>query len=415
MSQSPLGKPLTLKCGLVLPNRLAKAAMAEGMAPDGLPNEKLNSLYGKWADGGWGMIITANVQVDARHLGSPGDLAVDEAVNREKMLKAWKTWAETTQRNGNPAIVQINHPGRQSPVGAGKRGFFEKTLAPSAVPLKVGTGLIMAAINKLVFGTPKEMTTDDIRHVVHRFTESARLAADAGFAGVELHAAHGYLLAQFLSEKSNKRTDAYGGSPAARAKFVVDIIHAVRNVVPKGFCVGIKLNSVDHQSAAELAGCIEQLKLIAAAGVDFIEVSGGSYEDPLMVRGPAGKQNAEPAQKSDRTKAREAFFLEFAKAIRHEFSDMPLMVTGGFRTRLGMENALAEGDCDLIGIGRPAVLNPEAPYNTILNAEVAEGNAKLYTKTIQVPWLLKLLGLNMVGIGAETMWYSKQIQKMAEA
>lgn len=123
------------------------------------------------------------------------------------MLAAWKSWAQTIQRGGSPGIVQLNHPGRQSPYGSGKRGFFDKTLAPSAVPLRLGRGPIAAATNALLFGTPKEMTIDDIQYVVGRFTEAARLAADAGFAGVELHAAHGYLLAQFLTEKVNKRTD----------------------------------------------------------------------------------------------------------------------------------------------------------------------------------------------------------------
>jgi 2,4-dienoyl-CoA reductase-like NADH-dependent reductase (Old Yellow Enzyme family) len=135
-------------------------------------------------------------------------------------------------------------------------------------------------MSALVFGSPREMDTSDIEHVVNCFAEGAKLSYEAGFAGVEIHAAHGYLLAQFLSAKTNKRTDAYGGSPRKRARIIVDILQAVRSVVPAEFCVGIKLNSVDHQSRRELDECIEQLDVIVSEGIDFLDVSGGTYEDP---------------------------------------------------------------------------------------------------------------------------------------
>lgn len=148
--------------------------------------------------------------------------------------------------------------------------------------MNFGKGIMPCFLNSLVFGTPNEMSIPEVENVVDDFAKAARLSADAGFAGIQIHAAHGYLLAQFLSEKSNARNDAYGGSPEARAKIVVDIIHAVRAVVPKEFCVGIKLNSADHQSRPELEACVKQLKLITAAGVDFVEVSGGTYENPTV-------------------------------------------------------------------------------------------------------------------------------------
>ncbi|KAJ2967109.1 hypothetical protein NQ176_g9828 [Zarea fungicola] len=202
----------------------------------------------------------------------------------------------------------------------------------------------MAAI---VFGTPREMIRDEISSVVAAFADAARLSAEAGFAGVEIHAAHGYLLSQFLSESSNQRSDEYGGSPKNRARIVVQVIHAIRSVTPKGFCVGIKLNSADGQSQRELAHRIEQLQDITAAGVDFIEISGGTYSQPTFVMaGP------EKSAKSASTLAREAFFLDFALAIRSHFPGVPLILTGGFRTRAGMEAALREGACDIVGIGR---------------------------------------------------------------
>ncbi|KXH26183.1 NADH:flavin oxidoreductase/NADH oxidase [Colletotrichum simmondsii] len=407
MSNSAIAKPLTLACGLSLPNRLTKAAMAENMADgEGLPSPAFHSPYAEWADGGWGLVLTGNVEVDQKYLGSPKDIAYNDSIPYERQLDAWKAWAKVCNKNGTPTIVQVNHPGRQSPLGAGKRGFFEKAIAPSAIPLNFGQGLIARLISSLVFGTPRQMTVADIKDVVRRFARTAKLASDAGFAGMEIHGAHGYLLAQFMSEKSNERTDDYGGSPAARVKIVVEIIRAIREVVPKTFCVGIKFNSVDHQSQSELDDCIEQLKLITDAGVDFLEVSGGTYEDPLMATGVADEK------KSDRTKAREAFFLEFARAIRRDFPDVPLMVTGGFRSRQGMEAALETRGCDLIGLGRPAVLNPALPKNTILAATVKDEDAKLYVRRIEAPWFTKKFGLKAIGEGAATAWYGAEIRKL---
>lgn len=278
-----IAKPITLPVsGLTLPNRLAKAAMAEALCPDGTPTPKFIRAYEAWAEGGWGLVMTGNVQVDERWLGQPGDnvMLEDEA----KMLEAWKPWAKACKNaaGGSPTIVQINHPGRQSPAGAGKRGFMAKTLAPSPVPLKLGDGILAKLASAFVFGTPKEMTVAEIEDVVRRFAATARISAEAGFDGIEIHAAHGYLLTQFLSPQTNLRTDAYGGSAVKRAKIVGDVIKAVREATPKGFTVGIKLNSVDHQKEAELKDSIEQLRVIVDAGIDFLEISGGSYENPKV-------------------------------------------------------------------------------------------------------------------------------------
>lgn len=188
-----LSKPLTLPSGLVLPNRLTKAAMAEGMAENGLPTAAMHKVYSAWADGGWGMVLTGNVEVDERYLGQPSDVALlDAPEGKDKMLAAWKAWARACKgpeeaRTARPAVlVQINHPGRQCPVGAGKRGFLAKSLAPSPVPLRLGTGVVARLLSAVVFGTPKEMTVADIEDVVRRFAETARLSAEAGFDGAEI-------------------------------------------------------------------------------------------------------------------------------------------------------------------------------------------------------------------------------------
>ncbi|KAH8668553.1 NADPH dehydrogenase [Xylariales sp. PMI_506] len=407
MADSNIASPLTLKCGLTLPNRLVKAAMAECMAgKDWLPDENFQRVYAEWAKGGWGMVLTGNVQVDTRYLGDALDVAYNDSIDYQRQLDAWKAWAKVCNSHGTPTVVQINHPGRQSPLGAGSRGIFVKNLAPSAIPMDFGPGVLPCLINTAVFGTPKEMTVEDIQDVVKRFAATARLSAEAGFAGAEIHAAHGYLLAQFLSEKSNQRTDEYGGSPAARAKIIVDIYQAMRAAVPENFCIGIKLNSVDHQSPTELAACLEQLKLITAAGVDFLEISGGSYEDPTMNLGPSEEQ------KSKRTKAREAFFLEFAEAIRKEVPDVPLMVTGGLRSRQGVEAPLREGHCDLIGIGRAATLTPSLPKDVLLNPKIADEDAILPLYPVLNSRTVNLLGVKALKAASDTMQYRKAIQKL---
>lgn len=222
------------------------------------------------------------MQIDGRYLGHNGDVAYNESVSYEKQLSAWKRWAEVCTRHGTPTIVQINHPGRQSPPFAGSKGFWDKTISSSAVPMSLGNGCLPAVLGRLVFGTPKEMTKEDIQHVVQGFAKTAKLAAEAGFAGAEIHGAHGYLIDQFMSEKVNQRTDDYGGSPAKRVRIVIEIIEAIRAVVPASFCIGIKFNSVDHQSEERLRECIEGLKVITNAGIDFMEVSGGSYENPRV-------------------------------------------------------------------------------------------------------------------------------------
>ncbi|KAF2222844.1 NADPH dehydrogenase [Elsinoe ampelina] len=403
-----ISAPLTLPCGLTLPNRLSKAAMAENLASGPhLPTPTHNSSYSVWGAGDWGMIMTGNVQVDPIYLGGPGDISFDATIDRARRLETWKAWATATQSNGSPGIVQINHPGRQSPMGTGKKGLLAKNLAPSAVGVKLGEGLLAKALSSLVFGTPREMTTEDISHAIEAFVDTATLAAESGFKGVEIHAAHGYLLAQFLSADSNRRTDAYGGSAKARAKIVVEVIEAIRAAVPKDFAVGIKLNSVDHQSQQALAHCVEQLQLIASAGIDFLEISGGTYEDPKMFQ-----PTPTPTSTSSRTQAREAFFLEFARAIRRSVPTIPLMVTGGFRTRLGMEAAVANGDCDLVGLGRPAVIYPTLPRDVIFNTDLQDEDAILPVERIEVPWILKQTGLKAVGAGAESSWYGKRIGEM---
>jgi 2,4-dienoyl-CoA reductase-like NADH-dependent reductase (Old Yellow Enzyme family) len=224
-----------------------------------------------------------------------------------------------------------------------------------------------------------------------------------------MYYSHGYLLAQFLSPKTNLRTDEFGGTPAKRAEIVLRIIRAVRKATSKEFCIGIKMNSVDAAASESIDDVLEQIRLIAECGIDFIEISGGTYEDPkMMTVAPI----TTPGTTKESTLKRESFFLEFAQAVRKEFPSLLLMVTGGFRTRVGMEAALASGGCDLVGIGRPATVKPRLPKEVILNTDVPDEKAHVALTPIQVPFLIKHFPLKQVGAGAATKFYADQIQRM---
>jgi 2,4-dienoyl-CoA reductase-like NADH-dependent reductase (Old Yellow Enzyme family) len=207
-------------------------------------------------------------------------------------------------------------------------------------------------------------------------------------------------LAQFLSAKANIRTDSYGGDATSRARIIIEIIAAIGEVVSSSFCIGVKLNSVDVESASGMSDCIEQLRAITAANIDFLEISGGSFEDPTFNTG-LGTSKIELQQKKASTIAREAFFMDFARAIRTEFPQLPLIVTGGFRSRRAMEAALSEGSCDMIGLARPSVIDPLLPRNLLLNPKVPEYKAVARVKSFAPSAAAKYTGVKLLGVGPE--------------
>ncbi|KAJ0416738.1 hypothetical protein BJY00DRAFT_303946 [Aspergillus carlsbadensis] len=407
-----INDPLQLKCGLVLPNRLVKASMAEGLAEKGhLPGDRISRLYGEWAKGGWGALLTGNIQVDVHHLGAHGDVATRPyQADHRQSLDSWKEYADACQKQSTPAIAQICHPGRQSPIGAGERGIFAQTMAPSAIPLNMGDGWAAYIVRSLVFGCPRAMSKADIDHVIAQFVNCAYVLAQCGWSGVEIHAAHGYLLSQFLSPRSNIRQDDYGGSAQGRARIILQIIQQIRQAVPKGFCIGVKLNSADH-NASDFEDTMTQIQLISDAGVDFLEISGGSYEDPTMMG--RGVRDESSNAKSQSTVAREAFFLDFAVQTRKRFPDITLLLTGGFRTREGIEAALKAGVCDLVGIGRPAVLRPDFP-RLLTDSAYTDQEARVVFPKVPVPFLARLLQIKVLGGGAETEYFRGQIHRLAD-
>lgn len=332
-----LFSPLTLPNGAIIPNRIAKAAMEENMADgDHAPSAELISLYRAWAEGESGLIITGNVMIDARAMTGPAGVVLED----DRYLDRFKTWADAARSGGGEVWMQINHPGRQMPAGLG-----QETLAPSAVALDLGA-------QSKVFPVPREMTPADIAEVERRFVNTAVLAERAGFTGVEIHAAHGYLLSQFLSPLANHRKDRWGGSLENRARLLLDIVRSVRTAVSPGFAVAVKLNSADFQRGGfspEDAQAV--VAMLGNLGVDLVELSGGSYEAPAMMG----------SARDDRTLAREAYFLEFARKIG-EVATMPLMVTGGIKRRAVAETVIESGVA-MAGIATALAIEPNLPRN----------------------------------------------------
>jgi len=336
---------LILPNGSSIANRIAKAAMEENMADaDQAPSERLMRLYQAWAEGGAGLLISGNVMVDGRAMTGPGGVVLEH----DRHLDRFKRWAAIGRANGAQFWLQINHPGRQMPADLG-----QETWAPSAVALELGS------MSKH-FSAPRAMTTEVIDEVIQRFARTAQLAERAGFSGVEIHAAHGYLLSQFLSPLSNRRTDQWGGSLENRARLLLEIVKAVRAVVSPGFAVAVKLNSADFQRGGFSADDARQVVgLLNDLSVDLVELSGGSYEAPAM-QGQA---------RDGRTLAREAYFLEFARDIR-TVAKMPVMVTGGIRRRPVAEQVVNSG-VDMVGIGTALAIDPALPRDWRLDQDNA--------------------------------------------
>ncbi len=333
-----LNQPLQLPNGTLLRNRLAKSAMSEALGTyDNHPTAQLVTLYQRWAKSGIGLLFSGNVMIDRRALGEPGNVAIED----ESDLPILKLWAAAATNQGAALWVQLNHPGKQSP-----KGLNISNLSPSAIPFRKD----MAAF----FETPRAATSAEIEEIIQRFGMSAAIVKKAGFSGVQIHGAHGYLVSQFLSPHHNQRTDAWGGSPEKRRKFVLAVYAEIRRQVGPDFPVGIKLNSADLQKG----GFTEEesmaaIQALADAGIDLLEISGGTYESPVM----SGVFN-QPQKTS--TTTREAYFLEFAQKVRSAVN-VPLMVTGGFRSLAGMNAALESGALDIVGIARLMAIDPDAP------------------------------------------------------
>jgi 2,4-dienoyl-CoA reductase-like NADH-dependent reductase (Old Yellow Enzyme family) len=257
-----LATPLVLPCGARLQNRIAKSATSEALGDRArAPTAALIRLYRRWADSGAGLLITGNVMIDRRAIGERGNVAIEDDRHRAKLAE----WAGASTAGGGHAWVQLNHPGRQAP----------RTLNSDAV----GASPIAVSGAPGMFRTPRPLTEPDIEELIQRFATTARLVVDAGFTGVEIQAAHGYLISQFLSPLTNQRTDRWGGTPANRRRFLIEVVRAVRAALGPGTPVAVKLNSADFQRGGMTEEeSTEVILALAQEQLDVLEISGGSFE-----------------------------------------------------------------------------------------------------------------------------------------
>ena len=372
-----LAEPFTLPNGTVLRNRLVKAALSEGLADaDHEPGAGIRTLYQRWAHSGMGLTITGNVMVDRRAIGEPGNVVVED----ERHLDSIREWARIAKSGGSAAWVQINHPGRQV-----VRNLSAHPVAPSAVAVPGTAG---------VFATPHALTEPQILDIIERFATTARIVTQAGFDGVQVHGAHGYLVSQFLSPLSNRRTDDWGGTPEKRRHFLLEVVRAIGDAVGPDVPISVKLNSADFQKGGfsndESVAVVDALQ---AEGIDLLEISGGTYTSAAML-------GVDPTLKES-TRRREAYFIEYAERVREEVPALPLLLTGGFRTVAGMADALSGGAVDLIGLGRPMAVEPDVP-GEILSGHVDGSHVRP-----------RRSGIRLLDNLIELVYYSVQMRRMA--
>lgn len=400
-----LSQSLTLPCGAVLKNRIAKAAMTEGLSGgDNQVNDRHIELYRRWGEGGAGVLITGNVLVDRWHLERGGNMAVDGPQSNQALAKMADMVA-AGQKHGSHMWMQINHPGRQT-----QKMINKRPKAPSDVQLKMGNGR---------FGKPIPMTGDEIEATIDAYVHAAKIAEQTGFNGVQFHAAHGYLVSQFLSPLSNLRTDKWGGDLEGRARFIMEVIRRTRASVKSNFAVTVKLNSSDFQKGGfNDDESVLVAQMMAEAGVDLIELSGGNYEQPRMIDFDRKDPKVSEQQieiKKESTRKREAYFLEFVPHMRKHV-DIPIMVTGGFRTIGAMAKAIEADGVDMIGLGRPYCTDPDIGER-LLSGEVTQikdwGDHIRIGKGLLSPKspISFLRDLNAWG---ELGWYYEQIYHLAD-
>jgi 2,4-dienoyl-CoA reductase-like NADH-dependent reductase (Old Yellow Enzyme family) len=340
---SPLGQPLKFEfSGQSAPNRFLKGAMTERISswdPEnfearGVPSKNLINLYRRWGEGAIGLILSGNIMIEYDHLEAAGNPIIPRKSEFSgERFEAFKEMATETKKHGSLFVGQVSHPGRQV-----ESRIQKNPISASDVQLE---GNIMG----MTFEKPRAATEEDIANVIEGFAHAAEYLEKAGYDGIELHGAHGYLIAQFLSPTTNQRTDKYGGSIENRARIIVEITDAIRKRVSSNFVIGIKLNSVEFQDkgfnpeeAKQICRILEENKF------DFVELSGGTYEKLAF-----GHQR-------ESTKKREGFFLEFAESIAPVLSKTKTYITGGFKSVGAMVNALDV--VDGVGLARPLAQEP---------------------------------------------------------
>ncbi|CAI8204304.1 MAG: NADH oxidase [Cryomorphaceae bacterium] len=372
-----LEEEMILPNGSTLKNRIAKSAMSENLSnKNNEPTPLLIEVYKKWAQSGAGLLITGNIMIDSKAIGEPRNVVVENRKNFEIL----KEWAESVNGTDTHLWAQINHPGRQA-----MEPINRDLKAPSAVPLKSGGR--KDGSKKI----PIALNESQILAIIEAFGNTAIILKDAGFSGVQIHGAHGYLVSQFLSPYSNIRSDKWGGSLVNRARFVIEVYRKIRARVGKSFPIGIKLNSADFQKGGfSEEESMEVVKILSKEGIDLIEISGGTYEAPAMM----GKR-----KKS--TIKREVYFMDYIEKAS-KITTTPLMLTGGFRTTSIMKDAIASNQLDIIGIARPFTVYPNIG-NEIFNNSRINFNTKI-----------KKTGVKGIDGAMNIIWYESQIKRLGK-
>jgi len=340
--------------GLLIKNRLVRSATYEAMAAEnGRVTDRLVKLYETLAKGGVGLIITgyAYVQRDGR-----GALYMT-GIDRDNLIPGLRRITETVHEQGEncKVAIQLAHCGRQTTV-------VETPVAPSAVFEPVAKEM------------PREMKIEDIKETIEAFAEAIRRAKEAGFDAVQLHAAHGYLLSEFLSPYTNRRTDEYGGSTENRMRIVEEIFNSAIEKVGKDFTILIKMNVSDFlEGGIELDESKKIAEKLSKMGISAIETSGGMWETRIH------NKDLTASRTNIRSKDKEAYFLPYAREIKRAI-DVPLILVGGIRSLDVAERILAEGSADFVALCRPLIREPDLPNKWLrgvrgLTAECISCNA----------------------------------------
>ena len=375
--------------------------MTEGVADENnRATARHVTLYRRWADGGAGILLTGNVQVDKRYLERAGNIVIDGDQDAAR-LSALEAMAEAGTGNDTQLWMQLSHAGRQTP-----KLVASEPVGPSDIPVAVPGGR---------FGKPRALSGDEIRDVIERFAFAAGIAKQTGFTGVQVHSAHGYLLSEFLSPRVNVRDDEWGGPIENRARLLLETVRAVRRNTGRDYPVTVKLNSADFQKGGfSFDDCLRVIEMLNEEGLDLLEISGGNYEQPRLM-GIDGLEPVFEEKVRESTRAREAYFFDYAVAAR-QVAKMPLMVTGGFRSARGMNEALAGGDIDVIGLARPLCVDPDFPAK-ILSGELQE--ARDIDKGLRIgPGFLgpasPVALIKAINAFARVGWYYEQIYRLAD-
>ncbi|MCG7550586.1 NADH:flavin oxidoreductase/NADH oxidase family protein [Pseudoalteromonas sp. Of7M-16] len=331
-AQDMLAAQYAFSDSVVVKNRIFKSAMSEQLGDKNHnPTDKLVTLYRLWAAGDIGISVSGNIMIDRAALSGARDVVLDQHSD----LDSFRRWTAAGSENNTHFWAQINHPGKQI-----ISQLCAQPVAPSVVPL--GNGLARH------FNLPRALTDEEILALIDKFASCAARCKQVGFGGVQIHAAHGYLISQFLSPLHNIRTDRWGGSLQNRMRFLVATYESIRLAVGPDYPVAIKLNSADFQRGGfSEAESMQVAKMLDEMGIDQIEISGGTYENPVMM-----------GNMKESTRARESYFLEYAKQIRTQVNTA-LVVTGGFRSATGMRACLQSGAADFVGVARALAIDPK--------------------------------------------------------